>query len=108
MKKITYLLLFFISVSFAQTSGKVSFTAKIENRNSDTLTIYGPKKFKLDIPVNQKGIFQSSFEITEGLQLEFNYRQDQIMWKECTNHFNSRKYEPMRRRKKIDLFDFRL
>ena len=54
-------------------------------------------------------------EITEGLQLEFNYRQDQIMWKECGNKFNSRMYEPsisyirlcqtMRRRKEIDLFD---
>jgi hypothetical protein len=67
MKKITYLLLLFVSISFAQTTAKVSFTAKIENRNSDTLTIYGPKKFKLDIPVDQKGVFQSSFEITEGL-----------------------------------------
>jgi len=67
MKKITYLLLLFISISFAQTTAKVSFTAKIENRNSDTLTIYGPKKFKQVIPVDQKGVFQSSFEITEGL-----------------------------------------
>ena len=67
MKKITYFLLLFVSISFAQTTAKVSFTAKIENRNSDTLTIYGPKKFKHVIPVNQKGVFQSSFEITEGL-----------------------------------------
>ena len=67
MKKITYFLLLFVSISFAQTTAKVSFTAKIENKNSDTLTIYGPKKFKLDIPVNQKGVFQSSFETTEGL-----------------------------------------
>ncbi|HLO74172.1 MAG TPA: TlpA disulfide reductase family protein [Flavobacterium sp.] len=71
MKKITYLLLLFVCFSFAQNTGKVKFFAKIENRNSDTLTIYGPKKFKHKIPVNKKGVFESSFDITEGLH-QFN------------------------------------
>lgn len=67
MKKITYLLLLSACFSFAQSTGKVKFSAKIENRNSDTLTIFGPKKFKHVIPVNKKGVFESTFEITEGL-----------------------------------------
>src|SRR5574343_490978 len=71
MKKITYLLLLFVCFSFAQNTGKVTFFAKIENRNSDTLTIYSPKKFKHKIPVNKKGVFESSFDITEGLH-QFN------------------------------------
>jgi hypothetical protein len=54
-------------------------------------------------------------EFTEGLQRRFNERQNEIMWKECTNKFNSRMYEPsisyislcqkMRKTKKIDLLD---
>jgi len=69
MKKIVYLLILSVSFSFAQTTakGKVMFSAKIENRNSDTLTIYGPQKFRHLIVVNSKGIFESNFEITEGL-----------------------------------------
>ena len=67
MKKITYLLLLSACFSFAQSTGKVKFSAKIENRNSDTLTIFGPKKFKHVISVNKKGVFESTFEITEGL-----------------------------------------
>ena len=61
----------FVSISFAQTVAKVSFTAKIENRNSDTLTIFGPKKFKQVIAINQKGLFEATFEITEGIH-QFN------------------------------------
>ena len=71
MKKSTYFLLLFVSISFAQTVAKVSFTAKIENRNSDTLTIFGPKKFKQVIAINQKGLFEATFEITEGIH-QFN------------------------------------
>lgn len=71
MKKVIYLLLLSSCFSFAQTTGKVKFSAKIENRNSDTITIYGPKKFKHTIPVNKKGIFESSFEVTEGIH-QFN------------------------------------
>jgi thiol-disulfide isomerase/thioredoxin len=58
-----------VSFSFAQTTakGKVKFSAKIENRNSDTLTIYGPNKFKQAIPVNKKGVFEATFEVTDGL-----------------------------------------
>jgi thiol-disulfide isomerase/thioredoxin len=69
MKKLVYLLVLSVSFSFAQTTakGKVKFSAKIENRNSDTLTIYGPNKFKQAIPVNKKGVFEAIFEVTDGL-----------------------------------------
>lgn len=69
MKKIVYLLVLSAGFSFGQatTKAKVKFTAKIENRNSDTLTIYGPNKFKQVIPINKQGIFESSFEVTDGL-----------------------------------------
>ena len=69
MKKLVYLLVLSVSFSFAQTTakGKVKFSAKIENRNSDTLTIYGPNRFKQAIPVNKQGVFEATFEITDGL-----------------------------------------
>lgn len=67
MKKITTLFLVSVCFSFAQTTGIVKFSAEIENRNSDTLTVYGPKKFKQIIAVNAKNKFQATFEVTEGL-----------------------------------------
>jgi thiol-disulfide isomerase/thioredoxin len=69
MKKIAYLLVLSVGFSFAQTAskGKVKFLAKIENRNSDTLKIYGPSKFKQEIPVNTSGFFEATFEVTDGL-----------------------------------------
>lgn len=67
MKKITTLFLVSVCFSFAQTTGTVKFSAEIENRNSDTLTVYGPKKFKQIIAVNAKNKFQATFEVTEGL-----------------------------------------
>ena len=69
MRKLTYLLLLSVFVSFAQTEKKsaVKFSAKIENRNSDTLTIYGPNRFKQVIPVNSKGVFEAAFETADGI-----------------------------------------
>lgn len=69
MKKITYLLLLSVFVSFAQSEKKsvVKFSAKIDNRNSDTLTIYGPNRFKQDIVVDKNGVFKASLETMDGL-----------------------------------------
>ena len=69
MRKLTYLLLLSVFVSYAQTDKKsaVKFSAKIENRNSDTLTIYGPNRFKQVIPVNKNGVFEASFETADGI-----------------------------------------
>lgn len=68
MKKITYLVLLSAFVSFGQADkkSKVKFTAKIENRNSDTLKIYGPNRFLEVIPI-KNGVFQASFETIEGI-----------------------------------------
>ena len=82
MKKIVYLLLLSVSFSFAQTTakGKVKFSAKIENRNSDTLTIYGPNKFKQAIPINKKGVFESTFEVTDGLHQFSDGSESSLMY----------------------------
>lgn len=82
MKKIVYLLLLSVGFSFAQTTtkGKVKFTAKIENRNSDTLTVFGPNKFKQIIPVNKKGIFEATFEVTDGLHQFSDGSESSLMY----------------------------
>jgi thiol-disulfide isomerase/thioredoxin len=68
MKKITYLLLLATFASFGQApkKSKITFTAKIENRNSDTLKIYGPDKFLEIIPI-KNGVFNATFESTDGI-----------------------------------------
>ena len=82
MKKLVYLLVLSVSFSFAQTAakGKVKFLAKIENRNSDTLTIYGPNKFKQAIPVNKKGVFEATFEVTDGLHQFSDGSESSLMY----------------------------
>lgn len=82
MKKLVYLLVLSVSFSFAQTAakGKVKFSAKIENRNSDTLTIYGPNKFKQAIPVNKKGVFEATFEVTDGLHQFSDGSESSLMY----------------------------
>ena len=68
MKKIALLMILSASVTFAQApkKSKVTFTAKIENRNSDTLKIYGPDRFLEVIPI-KNGVFKASFETTDGM-----------------------------------------
>ena len=82
MKKIVYLLLLSAGFSFAQTTvkEKVKFSAKIENRNSDTLTVFGPNKFKQVIPINKKGIFESTFEVTDGLHQFSDGSESSLMY----------------------------
>ena len=82
MKKITYLLLLAMTVSFAQTEKKstVKFSAKIENRNSDTLTIYGPNRLKQVIPVNKKGIFEATFETADGFHQFTDGNESSMMY----------------------------
>lgn len=68
MKKLSYILLLAMTVSFAQTEKKstLKFWAKIENRNSDTLKFFGKNKFSKTLIANKKGEFIGSFEIEEG------------------------------------------
>lgn len=70
MKKIAFLLMIITFSAFAQTDNpksKVKFWAQIENRNSDTLTIFGPYRFKEVIPINKEGVFTATFETRDGL-----------------------------------------
>ncbi len=64
MRKIFLLFLFISAGAFAQD--KVKFAAKIENRNSDTITIIG-KNFKKAIASDAKGNFKDAFAVQPGL-----------------------------------------
>lgn len=68
MKKFTcFLFLLTTCLTFAQTSiGRISFTAKIANRNSDTLIIRGANKFMHIFTIDKKGTFSGTFESTKG------------------------------------------
>ncbi|KIA97833.1 thioredoxin [Flavobacterium sp. KMS] len=67
MKKMTFLLLFSVGVTFAQNSeSKIKFTAKISNRNSDTLVIRGKNNFKQVIPIDKKEVFAATFDAPKG------------------------------------------
>lgn len=82
MKKLAYLLLLSSFVSFAQTEKKstVKFSAKIENRNGDTITIYGANRFKQVIPINKKGVFEATFETTDGLHQFSDGNESSMMY----------------------------
>ncbi|WP_432222719.1 TlpA family protein disulfide reductase [Flavobacterium sp. TMP13] len=76
MKKLTWLLLLAMSCSYAQTSvGRIDFTAKIANRNSDTLMIRGANKFNKIIILDKKGTFSTSFEGPKGFY-QFSDKQE--------------------------------
>ncbi|GGF00903.1 TlpA family protein disulfide reductase [Flavobacterium limi] len=68
MKKIFLLALIMFSVFNvdAQTNNKIKFTAKIANRNSDTLVIRGANNFTQIIPIDKKGVFSATFEAPKG------------------------------------------
>ena len=65
---ITILIVFTTFTSVAQ----MTFTAKIENRVSDTITIRGAQKFIKKIAVDNKGIFTDTFEVTTGFYQFFD------------------------------------
>ncbi|CAM3576012.1 TlpA family protein disulfide reductase [Flavobacterium chungbukense] len=52
-----------------QSANSIKFTAKIENRNSDTLTIKGRDNFKQVIPIDKKGIFAATFDAPKGFYM---------------------------------------
>jgi thiol-disulfide isomerase/thioredoxin len=51
---------------FTQTNNQIKFTAKIANRNSDTLIIRGANNFKQIIPINKEEVFVTTFEAPKG------------------------------------------
>jgi thiol-disulfide isomerase/thioredoxin len=52
-----------------QAKSPIKFTAKITNRNSDTLVIKGKDNFKQVIPINKMGIFVASFNAPKGFYM---------------------------------------
>jgi thiol-disulfide isomerase/thioredoxin len=63
---VTGLLIFSTLSIIGQTKNQIKFTAKIENRNSDTLVIKGKNNFKQVIPINKKEIFAANFDAPKG------------------------------------------
>ncbi|WP_316636175.1 TlpA disulfide reductase family protein [uncultured Flavobacterium sp.] len=66
---VTGLLIFSALNIIGQTKSQVKFTAKIENRNSDTLVIKGRNNFKQVIPINKKELFVASFDAPKGFYM---------------------------------------
>ncbi len=63
---VTGLLIFSALNVIGQAKNQVKFTAKITNRNSDTLVIKGNDNFKQVIPINKKETFVASFDAPKG------------------------------------------
>jgi thiol-disulfide isomerase/thioredoxin len=53
-------------------SAQMTFTAKIDNRASDTITIRGAQKFIKKIAINKNGLFTDTFEVTTGFYQFFD------------------------------------
>ncbi|SHL42309.1 TlpA family protein disulfide reductase [Flavobacterium saccharophilum] len=66
---VTGLLIFSALNVIGQAKNQVKFTAKIENRNSDTLVIKGKNNFKQVIPINNKQLFVASFDAPKGFYM---------------------------------------
>lgn len=60
------LLMFSVMNVIGQAKDPIKFTAKIANRNSDTLVIKGRNNFKQVIPIDKKGVFAATFEAPKG------------------------------------------
>ncbi|MFY0482557.1 TlpA family protein disulfide reductase [Flavobacterium sp. PLA-1-15] len=68
MKKIVFVLcaVALSNVGFAQKK-YATFEAKIENRNSDKISIIGPKKYKKEIALNKDGFFKDTLKVADGM-----------------------------------------
>lgn len=76
MKKIVLLVLVIAFSSFTFLGkDEVSFTAKIKNRNSDSLTIRGGNNFSKILVVNKNGEFNGVFKIEEGFYQMFDGKE---------------------------------
>ena len=74
MKKIFYVAIALLSLSFsyAQEKSYVTFQADIANRNSDSLYIRTNNKIIKLITVNKKGVFKDTLNVKEGIYLLFD------------------------------------
>lgn len=73
MKKLLLLLLLTVVSTYAQKSDdKATFTAKIANRNSDSIVIRSGRNFTKTIKINAKGEFKDSFDVPAGMYQFFD------------------------------------
>jgi thiol-disulfide isomerase/thioredoxin len=66
---VTGLLIFSALNVIGQTKSQIKFTAKIANRNSDTLVIKGKNNFRQVIPIDKKETFVASFDAPKGFYM---------------------------------------
>ena len=90
MKKIFLFSLTVLSIfsGFAQSENLVKFTAKISNRNSDTLVIRGANKFLQIIPIDAKGVFSASFEAPKGFYQIFDGKESSTLYLKPSSELN--------------------
>jgi len=71
MKKlfVAGLVIFTALNGISQSKNPIKFTAKIENRNSDTLIIRGRNNFKQVIPIDKSGVFAATFDAPKGFYM---------------------------------------
>nr|WP_294789089.1 TlpA disulfide reductase family protein [uncultured Flavobacterium sp.] len=71
MKKlfVAGLVIFTALNSIGQSNNSIKFSAKIANRNSDTLVIKGRNDFKQVIPIDKKGVFAATFDAPKGFYM---------------------------------------
>lgn len=81
MKKIVFALVAVAvsSVGFAQKK-YVTFQAKIENKNSDKISIIGPKKYKKEIKINKDGIFKDTLKVADGMYQFFDGAESTMLY----------------------------
>ncbi len=73
MKKIASILCALVFSTFAMGQNKVNFKAEIANRNGDVIYIKDNKNQTLqEIKGNDKGVFESSFEVPEGYYMMYD------------------------------------
>ncbi len=73
MKITSFIIIFISQVLVCQnTKSKINFTAKIENRNSDTLTIFNLQDEIISKIVNTNGVFKDAFESNTEIHVLFD------------------------------------
>ncbi|WP_281231099.1 TlpA family protein disulfide reductase [Flavobacterium gelatinilyticum] len=77
---ITGLLIFSTFSVMGQTQNQIKFTAKIANRNSDTLVIRGRNNFVQVIPINNKEVFAANFEAPKGFYMFSDGRESSNLY----------------------------
>lgn len=82
MKKIFVagLVIFSTINMIGQALNQIKFTAKIANRNSDSLVIMGAKKFKQVIKIGKNDVFETTFEAPKGFYQFFDGKESSSLY----------------------------